>query len=785
MRQVPPFYLGCSIGAFVNHLLGFPRAYRFGRIVIFGTLFFGFSFCLVAPAEQTPRSKPAAPHKQIQRRAPAAKQETDQDPVEQHYRAAETFQLAGDMKGAEGEYRQVLSLGLQRLAALRVLAKDDPQAVVLLQSAIAADPSDLDAPISLASVYVRTGNLASAKPLLASILAKDEHRLAAKDLLGQILFMEGDYAAAADQFQSVMAEDPNLEVAYSLAITYLKQGKLANATNVFDETLTSLGSSAELHVLIGRAYRDGNQLDLAAGEFRKAVALNPAAPRAHSYLGMVYLLQRGDAALADARKEFEAEISHDPNDYSSHLYLGVIRFKQREFAQAEQELTKAIQLQADSADAYFYRGQVQLESGNSQAAVPQFEKAIQLYGSASKVSQPAHTALAKALDTLGRHAEAERETEIAKNLGQPAGQGGSDGQLSKPDAAKEMQAMLASQAQDGASQKISSEYLEGLKEALGNAYHNLGVIHAQRSQYAEAADLFGEAAKWSPNIKALDRNWGTASFRANQYQMAIEPLERHLSAIPEDSKARQMLALSYFMTENFAKATETFRPILAALPDNPSLLYAAGISLAKSGDANRASEIFRRMLAQNPDAAEVHLFLAQAHADRKEDSEALNEFSRALELNPKLPEVNYGLGMLHLRQGNMEQAEKDFRAELAVNPHGVSAEYRLGYVLLAQRKQEEAIELLADVVRQKPNDADAHYELGKALLEKGDLKPATERLENAVRLGPEQPHAYYQLSLAYRRQGRLQEAETILRQYEKLKQKKPQAGNENNADKPR
>src|SRR5258708_15159151 len=94
-----------------------------------------------------------------------------------------------------------------------------------------------------------------------------------------------------------------------------------------------------------------------------------------------------------------------------------------------------------------------------------------------------------------------------------------------------------------------------------------------------------------------------------------------------------MLALSYFMTDDFPKAASTFRPILPTLPDNPSLLYAAGISLAKSGDSNGASEIFRRMLVQNPDASEDHLYLGQAHAEEEDDVEALYEFSLALQLD--------------------------------------------------------------------------------------------------------------------------------------------------------
>jgi tetratricopeptide (TPR) repeat protein len=740
---------------------------------------------LTGAAQDKPAPKPAAPRKPVQRQTLASVNAgAVKDPVEEHYRAAETFQVAGDLKAAEAEYRRVISLGLQRLAAVRVLSQDEPQALVFLQSATAADSSDMDAQMSLASVYFRTGDLASAKTILSSVLAKDEHQLPAKNLLGNILFMEGDYAAAADQLQAAVKEGSDINAAYSLALTYLKLNKLQDAANVFDEMLVSLGSSAELHVIIGRAYREGDQFDLATGEFRKALALNPDVARAHTYLGIVYLLQRGDAGFTEARREFEAELLRNAEDYSSHYYLGVIHFKQHEFALAANELAKAIKLLPDGPDAYFYLGQAQLAGGNSKGAVAQLEKAIQLYGSASKAAQPAHEALSKALENLGRHTEAQRESETAHELGRAEGEMEPSGLPAKLSSGKEMRALLMPGAPSVKTPDVPREYLARLQEALGNAYHNLGVIYAQSSHYLEAAHLFSEAAKWSPNIKALDRNWGTASFRANEYKIAITPLERHARTNPQDTSARQMLALSYFMTDDLPKAAETFRPLLATLPDNPSLLYAAGISMAKSGDSKAATDLFNRMLVQNPSAAEVHLFLGQAHAAQKEDADALKSFSRALELNPKLPEAHYSAGKIHLRQGNLEQAEKEFREELQVNPGDAPSEFRLGHVLLLQHKSAEAIETLADVVRQRPEDADALYELGKAQLEKGDPAAATDLLEKAIRLKPEQSHMYYQLSLAYRRQGRAKDGETALQQYEKLRQKKTAAPSESDTEKP-
>jgi tetratricopeptide (TPR) repeat protein len=766
----------------VIHPRGPRRATYCRRLAILVFPFFLLSFAGAAQEKPKPTG-PARPVKQ--QTAAATESKTQKDPVEESYRAAETFQLAGDLTAAEKEYRHVISLALQRMAAIRVLARDNSQALVFLKSATAADPSDLEAQMGLASLYLRSRDLAHGKATLQAILTKNEHQPGANDLLGKILFMEGDYAGAADQLKAAWAENPEIDVAYSLALTYLKLNQVANAANLFDEMLTSLGSSAELHVLIGRAYQEGGQFDLASEEFHKALILNPAVARAHSYLGTVYLLQRGDAGSKDALQEFKAELVHNPSDYSSHFHVGVQHFKQHEWRAAELELNKAIQLQPDSAEAYFYLGSAQKEAGNNQASLAQFEKAIRLYGSNSRASQPAHEAYAKALETLGKHELAQHELDTARGLGISDGKTDLTGRPGEANSDDEIQAAPIPSAPNSGTQKIPTQYLAGLKEAMGNSYHNLGVIFARRSQYEEAANFFAEAEKWSPEIKALDKNWGTASFRANQYKAAIAPLERHLFRDPQDASARQMLALSYFMTEDFPKAAATFRPILPALPDNPSLLYAAGISLARSGDSNGASEIFQRMLVQNPDAAEVHLFLGQAHAQQKEDADALKDFSRALELNPKLPEANYGAGMIHLRQGDREQAKSDFQAELAVNPRDASAEYRLGYILLGEQRQAEAIEMLGDVVRQKPDDADAHYGLGKAFLEKGDLKPAVERLETAIRLDPGQPNAYYQLSLAYSRQGRTQEAETTLRQYEKLKQSKSKPSHEIESGTPR
>jgi tetratricopeptide (TPR) repeat protein len=767
----PRFLPDFSIEAFVKQPHGSQRALFPVRFLFAALLFCCFFTAQYDWSEgDLAASVPPLQESPPKQAIPSPRKELPRDPIEEHYRAAESFQIANDLNSAEQEYHRVISLGMQRMAAIRILSRDEKQAIAFLNEAKGADPSDLDAQMSLASVYFQTGDLVGAKSVLLALLARDNHRLPARNLLGQVYFTEADYVAAAEQFKSIIAEGPDIDASYGLALAYLRLNKLAEASQVFDEMRNSLGSAAKFHILLGRAYLDSSRFDLAAGELRKALSLNSAAPRAHAYLGLAYLLQKDAAGFSDAAKEFETELANNPEDFFSHYYLGLIRFKQKKYTGAEGELTKAARQQPENPDVYFYLGQSQFEGGQSAASAANFEKAIRLYGGTSTASQPAHASYSKVLEKLGRYAAARAEEEIAKNLGHSETTGATMGMPRNSIDEFRPSVTLSLKWPEEASRKIPKSYLAGLKQTLGNAYHNLGVIDAQRAQYSEAAHLFEQAAKWSPKIPALDRNWGTASFRANDYKSAIVPLQRHSKLNPEDVTAKQMLAVCFFLTDDFANAAETFRPLLASLPDDPSLLYAAGISMAKSGDPKTAGDLFNRMLVQNPDSAEVHLFLGQAHAAKNEDADALTEFSRALQLNPRLPEAHYSAGKIYLGQKNLEEAEKEFRAELEINPDDAPSEFRLGHVLLAQHKQADAIDVLKAVVKQRPEDADALFELSKAQLENGDAMAAIEQLEKAIRLKPEQSHMYYQLSIAYHRQGRTKEAQEALQHYQKLQQ---------------
>jgi tetratricopeptide (TPR) repeat protein len=708
------------------------------------------------------------------------------DPLDQHYSAAQTFQLGGDLERAEAEYHQALALALQRMGDLLASERNDSEeAVHALQDAVAADPAYADARIDLAMVYFRAGHLDKAATEAAVVVKADPHNARALQVLGNVEFAQGNFAAAADHLHSALVIQADFGTAYSLALAYLSQHKLSETKLLFDELLNDMGSTPQLHVLLGRAYRETGYLDDAIREFKKAIELDPHYPRVHYYLALAYLAQGEKERFPTARPLFEQELAINPKEFFSTFFLGVIHLEDRDFPAAEEYLKKAVQLQPENPDPLLYLGQEYVETNRPELAIAALKKSIDLTTDPShnhyQVSK-AHTMIGQILIKMGKQDEAEAELKRSQELRAKAFQSDKETQDARETGQHELLPELQNGQEkpafleslpplDAAAQKQAQQLRATLAEILANAYNNLGVIQARHEQYGQAATYFAKASQWKPDLPGLDRNWGLAGFRAQRFDEAIAPLERQVARQPGDTKARDALGVSYFMTEKFAKTVEVFQPELADLPDDPGVLYPLGVSLVHAGDSATASRVFQRMIEKNPNVAEIHVLLGQADADQNQYTPAIAEFSRALELDPKIEGAHFGWGIILLHQGKVDDAVREFRAELAAHPADARAKYHLAYGLLMQQQKDQAFTLLSEVVRDKPDYADAQYQLGKMLLERGDVKGAIQRLEVAVHLDPTKDYSYFQLSAAYRRDGRLEDAQHALQDYQKLKEK--------------
>ena len=728
--------------------------------------------------------------------------------LRRRFESAKASLASGDLARAEGDYRQAIALGLRQLGNLSISEDQFEPATRLLDEAVKLTPDDADLQVEAGIAWFRKGDPRKATELVQAVLARHPDNGRAHNVLGRIDLFKGDSEGSIEELKRAVALQGDFETSYFLGIAYLKAKKVSEASAWFSEVQSTMGDSAALHVLFGRAYTITHFPQPAMEEFRKAIKLDPKYPRAHGLLGYSYLEQFGEQAYPQAREEFEKELKLKPDQYYFLMLLGIATVALRDFPAAEVTLRHAIRLNPGEPTPYLYLGETYTETNRVALAVPALEKYLSLVHHPEEMLRDvsrAYYLLGQDLRRLGRLEEAQKALASSQRYRESKfrydakhtfdEQPSTDGDDSRPseriaglletgapDENNTAEAMvqggmpgnaIAAQQTPATQQAVvepkeAKQYRAFAAEILASSYNDLGVMRAKASNFKEASEFFKQAAAWKPDLPGLDRNWGLASYRAELYSEAISPLEHRLAAAPDDAFVRKLLGLSYFATGNFAKTGEVLRPFLKDAPDDPGLLFAWGTALVRTRQSEAAKDIFRRLLEQNASNPAVHLLLGQAYAQQGDFAGGLSELKSALQLDARLPEAHYFTGLVHLRQSDFPSAAEEFRSELEIRPGDPVTSYHLGYTLLLQGHADQAAAILREVVQAKPDYEMARFELGRALLQQGDAAGAIESLEAAKKLSPDREATYFQLSQAYRRVGRSAEAQLALAAYQKL-----------------
>jgi tetratricopeptide (TPR) repeat protein len=735
--------------------------------------------------------------------------------LKRQFDSAKSSLAANNVAQADLDYRQTIAIGLRQLGNLSLSRGEYEQATRYLDEAVKQFPDDLGLQVEDAIAWFRRNDVARAKAQINAVLAKEPDNARAHNVLGRIYLFEGNPPASIQELNAAVAQQADFETIYFLGIAYLKAKKVSDAADLFAKLQASTGNSAALHVLFGRAYIVTHFPEPAVAEFRKAVELDPKYPRAHSLLGYAYLDHLNEQGYPLAQAMFEQELKIQPDDYLTLVLLGLTNVSLRKYAAAETVLLHAARVRPDGAAPYLYLGEAYTSTQRIKEAVKALEKYVSLVHNPEEFHRDlgrGYFLLGQGLIRLGRTEEAkkalarsqqlreaefkydqehmffdqEHQIEAKESPDQGTDQGeshSSDRIAGLLESGTADEQSTQSMAQGGVTSNLEPEpapvhqpkespaarqYRTFASEILASSYNDLGVMRAKDSKFAAAAEFFKQAAVWNPNLPGLDRNWGFASFKAEQYSEAEPPLERFLAAHPDDAFVRQLLGLSYFIEEKYPQTVTVLKPLTANPPDDPGLLLAWGTALVRTRQSEAAAGLFRKLLVQNADNPTVHFLLGQAYAQQEDYPNAILELQNALKLDPRLPEAHYYAGIVYLHQSQFEPAAQEFRAELEIRPEDAITTYHLGYALLAAGQLAEAVPLLQKVVDVKPDYEPAQFELGRALLQQGDAAGAVQRLEIATTLTPDHDAAFFQLSQAYRKAGRVPEAGKALEKYQQL-----------------
>jgi len=166
-----------------------------------------------------------------------------------------------------------------------------------------------------------------------------------------------------------------------------------------------------------------------------------------------------------------------------------------------------------------------------------------------------------------------------------------------------------------------------------------------------------------------------------------------------------------------------------------SLLNTLSTAYTRVGRDDEAFALVKRGLSINPDFYPFHLNISRHYRQRKELDEALQHIERAIALNPSLGDAHVQRGRLLIGLGRHDEATTALKTALQFEPEQPATLLYLGMAEGQRNQWSQAIEHLKRAIRLDPEFALGHVYLARSLGETGRIDEAWHALRMAERSG--------------------------------------------------
>lgn len=447
-----------------------------------------------------------------------------------------------------------------------------------------ADPESARARQTVIALLVNQSRLDDALPHLRKWLASEPQNLGQNFLqISSLVSGHQDKPAILRLMRTLAADYPKLPEA-GLAVAQAAwnaddvPAALAAARGALD-----LRPGWELAALFQARALQRESPDSALRFLEDFVRANPGARDARlNYARMLVSARR----YPEARKQFEILVGEAPNNPDIALAVATLSMQAKDFAAAELQLRRALEIQPKDPDAIrLYLGQVNEE-------LKRDEEALKWYASITHGAQfvAAQARYAAVLARQGRLADARRH----------------------------LQGVAAGDAQ------------QRLQLTLAEA----GLLREARA-YQEAFDFLGAAVAATPDVTDLLYDYAMAAEKVNRFDVMEANLRRVIELRPTHAHAHN--ALGYTLADRNERLPEARALIETALklaPDDSYILDSMGWVLFRQGQLQEALGYLQRAHDARPDA-EIAAHLGEVLWMLGRQDEARKLWAEALRTHPR------------------------------------------------------------------------------------------------------------------------------------------------------
>lgn len=473
-----------------------------------------------------------------------------------------------------------------------------------LEATLKRDPSQIGAGVTLAGLYITSGQGAKAVAVAEALQKREPGNASLANLVGSARTAKGDVAGARKAFEEAAKLDPAfLEPQLNLARLDIDQKALHPALARLNAILAKDEKNVDAALEVARLYSARGRADESLRWLQRADDHSGQKLQAGLQL-LEFHLARNRPDLA--REPLKRLQSRAPEALVVLLAQARVQLGNKELNEAKSTLTRAA-----------------TQASYDPAALVQIAR-LQL--SANHVPGAAH-ALDKALSERGDHLAARAlRADVFLMQGEPA------------------------KAEQLARAIIAAE------PKMGLGYGLLGDTSRFRKQMPAAVEAYRKAHQLDQTSESLLRLF--TALDATQPSAAVALAEQWLKAKPDDLRTWRTLAGAQARAGNMQAAKSSFENVVRLAPEEPEGLnnLASVLVILKDPAALKVAE---RALALKPEAAHIIGTTGWAAFHANQPERALQLLRDARLRDPGNPNTRYFLSTVLAQQGRKAEALKE------------------------------------------------------------------------------------------------------------------------------
>jgi tetratricopeptide (TPR) repeat protein len=300
----------------------------------------------------------------------------------------------------------------------------------------------------------------------------------------------------------------------------------------------------------------------------------------------------------------------------------------------------------------------------------------------------------------------------------------------------------------------------------------VGWLYGRARHFDTALRIFKRVPEGVPDRLTHGYAIALSEFELSYYQAAVKDLEALRSQRLTDSKASNLLAVSYSKLGLFKEAYAVLNQQVETDANDLTTYLNLITVCAEGGDYGKAAELATQAEAHFPNSPDLLIDRGAAYTLSGRTESAIQDFAAAVRLAPDRPDARFFLALADYNQAKYSEAIAALKQAEQDGVQDPDLHYLMAECLLkADRAQSpEALAELDRALKLNSNSVAARTLRGRLLLEKGQLKEAIADLEIANRFDPGSRSTLYNLARAYRSTGQTARAEALFRQ---LRSEKP------------